>query len=98
MPAYLDPGHLQRMNGVRHALLKLVLDSSCSEQEHVPLDELRGIVERITATVDCRRGLVVDRDPLPILCLGDVATGDAERAQAIRSVILWRVKVSRLES
>lgn len=77
--AYLDPGHLQRVDGVRHALLKLVLDSGCSEQEHVPLDELGGVVECVTAPVDRRRGLVVDRNPLPVLRLGDIATGDAER-------------------
>ena len=84
---HLDTGHLQRMNRVRHALLKFVLDSGRPQEEHVSLDELCRLVQRITTSVDRGSCLVIDRRPLAVLGLWDVARRDAKRAQTVRGVV-----------
>ena len=85
---HLDAGLLQRVDRVRHALLQLVLDGRRAEQKQVALDDLGRLVERLGAAVDGRSGAGMDRGPLAVLVLGNVAHRDAERPQALRGVLL----------
>lgn len=85
---HLDTRHLQRMDRLWDTLLELVLDSSRTKQEHIPLDKLRSVVERLPTSVDRRSRLVVDGRPLAVFRLGNIARSDTERPQTIRRIIL----------
>ena len=84
----LDTGHLQSVNGVGNAILELVLDGGRAEEEEVALDELGSLVQGLATSVDRRGGFVVDRDPLAVLLLRDVARGYAERPETFGGVVL----------
>ena len=89
---HLDPRLLQRVDRVGHPFLELVLDRRRPEQKHVFFDQLGGLVEGLPAPVDGRRGLRVDGSPLAVLGRGNVAIGDAERAEAIGGIVLSIVR------
>ena len=75
----LDTGHLQSVNRIRYTLLKLVFDSGGTEQKHILLNELRGLVQSFAAAVDSRSSLVIDGNPLAVFRFWNVARGNAKR-------------------
>lgn len=74
---YLDPCFLERVDRVGHAVLEPVFDRGRPEEEHVFFNEFGGLVEGFTAAVDggCCLG---------VFCGGDIAVGNAQRAEAFR--------------
>lgn len=78
------------MNGVWHTLLKLILNSRRTEQEHVLLNDLGSLVKRLASSIDGGRSLVINGGPGTILGLGNIARCDAERTKTFGCVILTR--------
>lgn len=76
---YLDTSHLESVDRIRYTFLQLVFDGGGTEQEHILLDELRGLVQSITAAVDSRGSLVIDSDPLTVFRFRNVTRGNAKR-------------------
>ena len=68
------------MNGVRDAILELVLNSSCSQEEKIFLNKLSSLIKCFTTTVDGSGGLIIDGHPLLVFLLGDISASDAKSA------------------
>lgn len=85
---HLNPSHLQRMYRIRHAILELIFDSRCPEQEHILLDQLRSTVKGFRPSVDCCSRLLIYGGPLTVLDFRDVAVGNAKRAQPFGCIFL----------
>lgn len=76
------------MNGIRHTILKFVLNGRGAQQEKVLFDQFGCGVQGISTSVDSCCGLVVDIRPFLILCLRNFAVGDTKRPETFCRVVL----------
>lgn len=86
----LDTRLLKRVDGVRHAVLKLVLDGRCTQQHEILLNQLGHVVESVAPPNDLTGSLVVHVRPLAVLLGGDLSRGEAERSKSLGSVVLQK--------
>jgi len=84
----LDTSHLESMNRIWNSFLQLVFNCRRTEEEHFLLNDFSRLIQRVAATIDRLRRLIIDRGPFLVLLLWYIPVGEAECSQSISSIFL----------